>query len=89
MDSEALALQAQEENQDEEDNREARRKKRPKKERLRLIPIWLRLLLAILLVGGSLILGVILGYSVIGGKDAGEATKPETWYHIVDMIRGR
>ncbi|WP_332628599.1 DNA-directed RNA polymerase subunit beta [Halalkalibacter flavus] len=89
VDSEALALQAQEKNQDEEDTRETRRNKRPKRERLRLIPIWLRLVISILLVGGSLILGVIVGYSVIGGGEAGEATRPETWYHIVDMIRGR
>ncbi|MDT8860413.1 DNA-directed RNA polymerase subunit beta [Alkalihalobacillus sp. MEB130] len=86
VDSEAAALQAKEK---EAESRESRQKKGLKKERLRLIPIWLRLVLAILLIGGSLILGIIVGYSVIGGGDPGEATHPDTWYHIIDMIRGR
>lgn len=87
-DSEAAALPAKEEQQ--EGSRESRRKKRSKKERLRLIPIWLRILIAIVLIGGSLILGLIVGFSVIGGGgDPKEVINPDTWYHIMDIVRGR
>ncbi|MFC0561046.1 DNA-directed RNA polymerase subunit beta [Halalkalibacter alkalisediminis] len=73
----------------EEETREQRReKRREKKPRLRLIPIWLRILISLLLIGGSLILGMMFGYGVIGGGEPGEAIRPETWYHIVDIIRG-
>ncbi|NEU30385.1 DNA-directed RNA polymerase subunit beta [bacterium LRH843] len=64
------------------------RSKRKPKARLRLIPIWLRLILAILLIGGSLLLGLIFGYGVIGGGEPQDALRPETWYHIIDIIRG-
>ncbi|ERN51896.1 DNA-directed RNA polymerase subunit beta [Alkalihalophilus marmarensis] len=64
------------------------RKKGPKKERIRLIPIWLRLIIVTVLVGGSLLLGIIIGYGVIGDGDVSDALKPETWYHILDMMQG-
>lgn len=62
--------------------------KRTRRPRLRLIPIWLRILLSIVLIGGSLLLGLIVGYGVIGDGDPADALKPETWYHILDIIRG-
>jgi len=75
--------------EEEQDTREVRRKKRRvKKPRLRLIPIWLRILISIVLIGGSLILGLMFGYGVIGGGEPGEAIRPDTWYHIIDIIRG-
>jgi hypothetical protein len=66
------------------------REKKPseKKPRLRLIPIWLRILISIVLIGGCLILGLMFGYGVIGGGNPAEALKPDTWYHILDIIRG-
>ncbi|WP_227937061.1 DNA-directed RNA polymerase subunit beta [Alkalihalobacillus deserti] len=74
----------------EEETREEKRKKRrrEKKPRLRLIPIWLRILISILLIGGSLILGMLFGYGVIGGGESVDVLKPDTWYHIIDIIRG-
>ncbi|WP_100374157.1 DNA-directed RNA polymerase subunit beta [Bacillus sp. FJAT-45037] len=64
------------------------RKKRAKKERIRLIPIWLRLIVVTVLVGGSLLLGIIMGYGVIGDGDPKDALKTETWYHILDIMQG-
>ncbi len=71
-----------------EEKREARRKKE-RRPRLRLIPVWLRIILAIVLIGGSLLLGLIVGYGVIGDGDPADALKPQTWYHIIDIIQGR
>ena len=73
----------------EKEKRSDRRKKsKGKKPRLRAIPIWLRLLLSILLIGASLILGLLFGYGALGGHEPGDVLKPQTWYHILDMIRG-
>lgn len=62
---------------------------RIRKPRLRILPIWLRIILSIVLIGGSLLLGLIVGYGVIGGGSPADALKPETWYHILDIIRGK
>ncbi|WP_100405694.1 DNA-directed RNA polymerase subunit beta [Bacillus solitudinis] len=65
-----------------------KRKRGSKKLRIRLIPIWLRLIIVIVLVGGSLLLGLMLGYGILGGGTPADALKPETWYHILDLMRG-
>ncbi|WP_088104365.1 DNA-directed RNA polymerase subunit beta [Halalkalibacter urbisdiaboli] len=55
--------------------------------RIRLIPIWLRLLIVVVLVGGSLLLGLMVGYGVLGDGVPADALKPETWYHILDIMK--
>ncbi|WP_332650639.1 DNA-directed RNA polymerase subunit beta [Lysinibacillus sp. 54212] len=57
--------------------------------RLRLIPIPLRILLVLLLIVGTASLGVIVGYSVIGGGEAVDAFKWSTWQHILDIMNGK
>lgn len=71
-----------------EEKVERTKRKRERRPRIRLIPMWLRFLIAIVLIGGSLLLGIIVGYGVIGDGDPAEALKPHVWYHIIDMIRG-
>ncbi|MCM3714320.1 DNA-directed RNA polymerase subunit beta [Halalkalibacter oceani] len=71
-----------------DEHKSASGRKSRRRPRLRLIPIWLRILLSIVLIGGSLLLGLIVGYGVIGDGDPADALKPETWYHILDIIRG-
>jgi cobalamin biosynthesis Mg chelatase CobN len=73
---------------EEKKTRAPRKKKRTPKPRLRLIPIWLRILIAIVLIGGCFILGLMFGFGVIGNQEPAEVIKPETWYHIIDFIRG-
>ncbi|MCC3356186.1 DNA-directed RNA polymerase subunit beta [Bacillus sp. REN16] len=72
---------------DEEKNTEKEpKKKRERKIRIRLIPIWIRLLLVVVLFAASVIIGVVVGYGVIGNGDPGDALKKETWQHIVDLV---
>ncbi|KPL59340.1 DNA-directed RNA polymerase subunit beta [Rossellomorea vietnamensis] len=54
--------------------------------RVRMLPIWLRILLFILLLAGSLILGAIIGFAGIGNGDAADVFKAETWQHIIDIV---
>ncbi|MBU8905921.1 DNA-directed RNA polymerase subunit beta [Desertibacillus haloalkaliphilus] len=78
--------------------RSERRKERQKRKknsertragaRVRLVPIWLRLIIVVVLVFISLIAGLLFGYGVIGDGSALDALKPETWIYILDMING-
>lgn len=75
--------------EEEKDTRETRKKKKKrKKERIRLIPIWLRLVIVILLCGLSLVTGLMFGYGVIGNGTPTEILQRETWEHIVNIISG-
>ncbi|WP_233192002.1 DNA-directed RNA polymerase subunit beta [Sporosarcina sp. P34] len=56
---------------------------------VRMIPIWLRLLLILLLVVLAAIAGTMVGFSVIGDGQAGDVFKKETWQHIFDIMNGK
>ncbi|MEH7235267.1 DNA-directed RNA polymerase subunit beta [Bacillus sp. JJ1562] len=62
------------------------KKKREGKLRIRLIPIWIRLLLVVVLFAASIMVGVVVGYGVIGDGNPSDALKKETWQHIVDLV---
>ena len=54
--------------------------------RVRLIPIWLRIVITILLIVSSLTVGTMVGYGVIGGGKISDALKKSTWTHIADLV---
>lgn len=56
---------------------------------IRLIPIWLRIVLVLILLFFATILGVMIGYSAIGDGEPLNALKWETWQHILDLINGK
>lgn len=58
-------------------------KRRPKR-----IPIWAKALLIVGLLFGSLIFGLMVGYSVIGKGPVGDVFSFSTWKHILDLIIG-
>lgn len=57
--------------------------------RLRLIPIWLRIVLVVILLIVTAIVGVMAGYSVIGDGALADALKASTWQHIFDIMNGK
>lgn len=57
--------------------------------RLRLFPIWLRVLIVLVLLVVVAIAGLIVGYSVIGDGQASDALKADTWQHILDIMQGK
>lgn len=61
---------------------------RVKKGRIRILPIWLRLYIVLTLIGAALFLGMMVGYGGLGGEDPFDVFKLETWYHIVDLMKG-
>ncbi|MFC0525267.1 DNA-directed RNA polymerase subunit beta [Pontibacillus salicampi] len=60
--------------------------KQQKKVRRRLLPIWLRLIIVILLCTLALLGGIMIGYGVIGDGNPLDALKLETWQHIIDIV---
>ncbi|MFB1082126.1 DNA-directed RNA polymerase subunit beta [Jeotgalibacillus sp. JSM ZJ347] len=60
--------------------------KTPKWVQVRLFPILIRVVLIIVLAGLSLIVGLMVGYGVIGDGSPQDALKPETWTHIIDLV---
>ena len=56
--------------------------------RIRLVPIWLRIILILLLFIIVIAIGLVFGYSVIGEGESSDALKWSTWKHILDIING-
>ncbi|MFJ7648947.1 DNA-directed RNA polymerase subunit beta [Lysinibacillus sp. NPDC097279] len=56
---------------------------------IRLIPIWLRVVLVLVLIIVAAILGTMVGYSVIGQGKAMDVFNLETWRHIFDIMNGK
>lgn len=67
---------------------ETRPQKKTRWVQIRLIPIWLRVLLVVLLLVVMAALGAMVGYSILGDGNAADALKWETWQHILDIMRG-
>jgi DNA-directed RNA polymerase subunit beta len=57
-----------------------------KRIRVRLIPIWLRVIIVALLIVVSAALGAMVGYGVLGNGKATEVFQKSTWTHIYDLI---
>ncbi|MBT2661550.1 DNA-directed RNA polymerase subunit beta [Bacillus sp. ISL-45] len=65
-------------------NKKTREKK--KRIRVRLIPIWLRIMIVVLLLAASVVLGAMFGYAVMGGGEAKDVFEKSTWSHIIDLV---
>ena len=57
-----------------------------KRIRIRLIPIWLRIVLLVVLTGAFMVAGAAVGYGVLGNGDPGNVLKQSTWTHILDLV---
>lgn len=60
--------------------------KRTKKPKRRIVPIGFRILFVLLLSAISLMVGLMVGYGVIGDGNPIDALKIETWQHIIDFV---
>nr|WP_100009920.1 DNA-directed RNA polymerase subunit beta [Lentibacillus sediminis] len=60
---------------------------RPTKRR-RVFPIWLRLIVVLLLAAGAMMIGLMVGYGVLGDGNPLDALRLETWQHIVNIVVG-
>lgn len=57
--------------------------------RTRVIPIWLRMVIVLVLLLLASICGLVIGFGVIGDGDPTDALKWKTYQHILDLISGK
>lgn len=55
---------------------------------IRLIPIWLRVIFVLLTLAAIALVGLYIGYGIIGDGEPKDIFKKETWTHITDIIQG-
>ena len=55
----------------------------------RLIPIWLRIVLVLLLLTVAAVSGLIVGFGILGAGEPLDVLKQATWQHILDIIKGK
>ncbi|WP_257348135.1 DNA-directed RNA polymerase subunit beta [Pseudalkalibacillus decolorationis] len=67
--------------------REDSKQEKLTKPRVRLIPIWLRLILVLFLFVACLAMGLAVGYGVIGDGNMMDVFDKETWTHIIDLVK--
>lgn len=76
----------QEQQKKESVRQEKQETNREKKPRLRLIPIWVRLIIVVLLLVLGFAIGLMVGYGIIGDGNPDKALDQSTWQHIVDLV---
>ncbi|WP_066070579.1 DNA-directed RNA polymerase subunit beta [Neobacillus soli] len=57
-----------------------------KRIRIRLMPIWLRLILIVVLIFVCMASGAVVGYGMLGGGKIADVFKESTWTHIRDLV---
>lgn len=70
-----------------EQQRKRGKRRKSKRPRLRVFPIWLRIIVVLVLAAVALIVGLMVGYGVIGNGNPFDALHKETWQHIVDIVK--
>jgi hypothetical protein len=56
---------------------------------IRLIPIWLRILIVLVLVFVAAIAGLTVGYSILGDGNSSDVLEWSTWQHLLDIVNGK
>lgn len=85
--SKALRRSAKTEEKDVQAHKEKRKDKQTGiKARVRIFPVWLRLIIVCILSVAALMAGLMIGYGVIGDGTPTDALKVETWQHIIDIV---
>ncbi|CDQ18850.1 DNA-directed RNA polymerase subunit beta [Halobacillus karajensis] len=69
-----------------EKGRTQEKEKAPKKGRRRVLPIWLRIIFVLLFSVAALLIGLMVGYGVIGDGNPTNALKMDTWQHIWNIV---
>ena len=68
--------------------KEKQQQRQSRRIRVRLIPIWLRLILVIILFAACVVAGAAFGYGVMGDGSPSDIFEKSTWTHIRDLIYG-
>lgn len=55
---------------------------------IRLLPIWLRIIIVLVLLVVAVYVGLTVGYGYMGEGDPADAIKWSTWQHLIDIMNG-
>ncbi|WP_188456645.1 DNA-directed RNA polymerase subunit beta [Virgibacillus oceani] len=58
-----------------------------KKPRRRIFPIWLRIIVVLIFCAVALVVGLMVGYGVIGDGKPSDVLEMDTWQHIIDIVK--
>lgn len=83
-DEKALTREEHRNSQEEESGK--KKKKREKKGRLRIFPVWLKIIFSLVLFVVAFGGGLMFGYGIVGDGEPRDALEKETWYGIYDFI---
>ncbi|WP_101842400.1 DNA-directed RNA polymerase subunit beta [Halobacillus sp. Marseille-P3879] len=64
------------------------KEKRQVKSRRRILPIWLRIIIVLVLSALALAIGLMIGYGVLGDGDPLDALSWSTWEQIINIVTG-
>lgn len=90
--TEAVMAEEKESTQENGGTRKERREQKKQQKRgkhryrIRLIPIWLRLLIVLVLLAASLTAGTMVGYGVVGKGDPMDVFNKKTWMHVYNVV---
>ncbi|WP_432354097.1 DNA-directed RNA polymerase subunit beta [Sporosarcina sp. A2] len=56
---------------------------------IRILPIYVRVLLVLVLLAAAVVLGAFIGFSILGDGAASDIFHKETWTHIFDIMNGK
>jgi len=69
-----------------QERREKREKAQNRRVRVRILPIWLRIVIIAGLICLSTLAGAAVGYSMMGNGKVMDIFKSSTWTHIIDLV---
>ena len=55
---------------------------------IRMLPIYVRVLIVLVIFALAIVVGTYIGYSILGDGAASDIFKKETWTHIIDIMNG-
>ncbi|AST93653.1 hypothetical protein BC6307_21480 [Sutcliffiella cohnii] len=58
-----------------------------KRPRMRVIPIWIRIILVAAFFCVAVVAGAMFGYGILGDGAPMDVLKKETWEHILDLVK--
>ncbi|WP_226581377.1 DNA-directed RNA polymerase subunit beta [Halobacillus litoralis] len=73
-------------NNDKSSKKPERKENVSKKGRRRILPIWLRIILVLLFSAIALLIGLMVGYGVLGDGNPTDALNLDTWKHIWNIV---
>ncbi|MGY4688438.1 DNA-directed RNA polymerase subunit beta [Salibacterium sp. K-3] len=76
------------EKKNEENNEHSASKKGRKRERVRMVPIWARLVIVLAVLILSLIGGLLTGYALVGDGNGLEVLRWGNWERLIEFIQG-